>query len=293
MRTLVRRFLGKLGNALVRQLSEDLKRERDHRSSKETQLLLYHTYRDMASRGIVPSLSEVGFRCHSQFEEDGVLLFIFALIGTTNKIAVEICAGDGIECMSTNLVLNHGWWGYLFDGNERNVEQGRLFFRNSRDTFLYPPKFTHVWITAENVNDVIREAGVAGDIDLLSLDIDGMDYWIWKSIDCIRPRVVVCETHNVIGADDALTVPYDPDFVITTPDYHSASLAAMAKLAEQKGYRLIGTHRYGFNAFFILADIATDILPSVTPAQCLQDPFTREARSVRWPNVRDMNWVRV
>jgi hypothetical protein len=272
---------------------EDLKRDLNTMSSKEAQLALYHTYRDMASRGIVPRFSDVGFRRHSQFEEDGILLFIFALIGTTNKTAVEICAGDGIECMSTNLILNHGWWGYLFDGNERKVERGRAFFRNAKDTFLYPPKFTHAWITAENVNDLISKSGIAGDIDLLALDIDGMDYWVWKAIKCIRPRVVVCETHNVIGAGDPLTIPYDPNFIITVPDYHSASLAAMTKLAEEKGYRLVGTHRYGFNAFFILKEVAADILPSVTPAQCLQDPYTLEARSVSWPKVKNMNWIRV
>jgi hypothetical protein len=242
---------------------------------------------------MVPRFSDVGFRCHSQFEEDGILLFIFALVGTTNKKAVEICAGDGTECMSTNLILNHGWWGYLFDGNERKVGRGRVFFGHARDTCLHPPRFTHAWVTAENVNDLITAAGVGGDIDLLALDIDGMDYWVWKAIQCIRPRVVVCETHNIIDAGDALTVPYDPAFVITTPDYHSASLAAMTKLAEEKGYRLVGTHRYGFNAFFVLNDIAKDVLPSVTPAQCLQDPYTLNARAVRWPKVKDMNWTRV
>lgn len=289
MQPLIRRLLKRARNAFFRELRRGI----DPRSSKEAQLILYHTYRDMASRGIVPSFSDVGFRCYSQFEEDGILLFIFSLIGTTNKVAVEICAGNGIECMSTNLILNHGWWGYLFDGSESNVNEGHEFFRKSKDTFLFPPKFTRAWVTAENVNSVIQEAGVKGDIDLLALDIDGMDYWVWKEIECIKPRVVVCETHGIIGAEDALTVPYNPDFVITTPDYHSASLAAMTKLAKEKGYRLIGTHRYGFNAFFILNEIGDDIFPSVTPAECLQDPYTLEAHSVRWPKVKNMDWIKV
>lgn len=293
MRIFIHRILEKLGKAALGHMYQNFKHHLDTMPSKQAQLLLYHSYRDMASRGIIPKLSEVGFRCHSQFEEDGILLFIFALIGTTNKTVVEICAGDGLQCMSTNLIINHGWWGYLFDGNERNVEIGQAFFHKAQDTFLYPPRFTHAWITAENVNHLITQSGITGDIDLLSLDIDGMDYWVWQAIECIRPRVVVCETHNVIGPDDAFTIPYHPDFVITTPDYHSASLAAMTKLAEEKGYRLVGTHRYGFNAFFILNEIAPDILPGVTPAQCLQDPYTLEARSVRWPKVKDMNWIKV
>lgn len=247
----------------------------------------------MAVRKSVPCLSEVGFRCYSQFEEDGILLFIFALIGVTNKTVVEICAGDGRECMSTNLLLNHGWWGYLFDGDEKKVNKGRDFFKNSSDTFLYPPKFTHAWVTAENVNHLISEAGITGDIDLFSLDIDGMDYWVWKAITCVKPRVVVCETHNIIAPDLAITVPYDPKFIMTDPDYCSASLAAMTKLADEKGYRLVGTNRYGFNAFFILKELAVDLLPTVTPDQCLSDPFTKNARAMRWPKVKDKHWVNV
>jgi hypothetical protein len=262
---------------------------------KQSQLVLYHMYRDMAARQdkALPRFTEVGFRCHSQFEEDGILLYIFALIGTTNKKCVEICAGNGIECNTANLILHHGWWGYLFDGDDASVAQGVEYYRRARDTWLYPPKFSHAWITAENVNEVIRKAGVSGGIDLLSLDIDGMDYWAWKAIDCISPRVVVCETHGIIGPHDALTVPYDPDFKITTPDYHSASLAAMTALADQKGYRLVGTHRYGFNAFFVLKGIGEDVLPAVKPEDCLNDPFTLEAHATRWPKVKDMNWERV
>jgi hypothetical protein len=120
-----------------------------------------------------------------------------------------------------------------------------------------------------------------------------MDYWIWKAIDCVRPRVVVCETHNIIPPELALTVPYDPKFRITTPGYHSASLAAMTSLARQKGYRLVGTHRYGFNAFFVAEDLAPELLPAVSPAQCLADPSTLEARATHWPRVKDMNWVQV
>lgn len=251
-------------------------------------------YREMVERGkTLPRFSEVGFRCHSQFEEDGILLYIFSLIGTTNKTCVEICAGDGIECNTANLILNHGWWGYLFDGDDALVSRGVRFYRESRDTWLYPPKFTHAWISAENINDVISTAGISGDIDLLSLDIDGMDYWVWKSIDCIRPRVVVCETHNGIGPREPLTVPYDPNFRITTPDYHSASLAAMAKLADQKGYRLVGTHRYGFNAFFVVKGVGDKLLPAVNPAECVADPYSQYRRLSGWPKVKDMNWIRV
>jgi len=173
------------------------------------------------------------------------------------------------------------------------VKKGRAYFASHKNTLLWPPLFTHAWITAENINEIIQNVGVSGEIDLLSLDLDGMDYWVWKAIDCIRPRVVVCETHNIIGPDEALTVPYDPNFVVKTPDYHSASLAAMSKLASEKGYRLVGTHRYGFNAFFMKKGIAEDLFPAVIPAACLQHPYSKHARKVRWPSVKDLEWQEV
>jgi len=293
-------IIQKLSNCetAVRSLQTDLralKMKANHSCTKEAQVGLYLIYKEMALRksSPLPDFHEVGFRCHSQFEEDGILLFLFGVIGTTNKTSVEICAGDGIECMTTNLILNHGWWGHLFDGDKRNVEAGARFFKKSSDTFIYPPRFHHAWITAENINQVIRSSGIEGEIDLLSLDIDGMDYWVWRAIDCIAPRVVVCETHGIIGPDDALTVPYDPNFKLTTPDYCGASLAAMTALASQKGYRLVGTHRYGFNAFFVRSGIAEDLLPAVSPSQCLNNPFLLEEGSRRWSRVKDMKWVRV
>jgi len=222
-----------------------------------------------------------------------VLLYIFSLIGTSNKIAVDIGAGDGIVGNTTNLILNHGWQGFLFDGNRENVETGKHFFSQERDTKLWPPRFTHAWVTAENVNTIIQKAGVSGQVDLLSLDIDGMDYWIWKALDCIEPIVVICEAHNVIGPDKSLTVPYDPNFKIQIPDYCGASLAAMAKLGAQKGYRLVGTNRVGLNAFFIRNDIGEYIFPSVPVEDCLNHPYVKQAMKERWPKVKDLDWVEV
>src|SRR5262249_30564813 len=118
-------------------------------------------------------------------------------------------------------------------------------------------------------------------------------YWIWKAISIIDPRVVVCETHNPIAPELALTVPYDPTFVAPSADYRGASLAAMAKLAAEKGYRLVGTHRFGFNAFFIKRGFGDHVLPEVSVASCLEDPFSEKARRERWPQVSRHRWQEV
>ena len=259
------------------------------------QKTLMQQYRLLASRGDgwLPSMKDVGFRKYSEFEEDGILLYLFSLIPPINRTCVEICAGDGRECNTANLIINHGWWGHLFDGNEQNVAAGKAFFSQNKDTFIHPPRFTRAWITAEHVNDQIAESGASGPIDLLSLDIDGMDYWVWKAITVIQPQVVVCETLNPVPVDRAVTVPYTPGFVSESENYRGASLAAMVKLGREKGYRLVGTHRFGFNAFFIRDGVGKPFFPEVDVASCLQDPFSELARKKRWPQVKELNWQEV
>ena len=237
------------------------------------QTLLSQMYRqNRDDKRTLPSFDDIQFRAYSQTGEDGLLLYVFSLLGTTNRRCVEICAGDGIECNTANLIINHGWEGLLFDGDERNVEAGRTFYGKHRDTFAWPPKFAKAWITAESVNDLIREQGFAGDIDLLSLDIDGNDYWIWKALDCVRPRVVILEYENAWGPDRSVTQRYQPDFVwrhtVDVLPECGASLAAFVKLGREKGYRLVGSNRLCFNAVFIRDDVGVDVLPEVPTSQC-------------------------
>lgn len=244
----------------------------------------------------LPTFKEVGFKVFSQFEEDGILLYIFSLIGTTNKRVVEICAGDGRECMAANLIINHGWEGLLFDGNKDQVELGIKFFATHKATFLLPPIFRHAWITTDNINQLISENNFKGEIDLLSLDIDGNDYYIMQAIEVIKPRVIICETHNVIPSNLALTIPYKPDFDRMTdlnPDFMSVSLLAMTKLLKKKGYRLIGAHKYGFNAIFMLNEVGTEYFPEVTVESVHDNSYTRFRRETAWPIVKDLPWVNI
>lgn len=290
------RFLNNIKRLLL-PVFEKLESDLEVRINNEavSQKVLMNQYRELAARfpARLPGLDDVGFRKYSQFEEDGILLYIFSVLPPLNRTCVEICAGNGRECNTTNLIINHGWWGYLFDGNEQNVKDGAAFFSRCKDTFLHPPRFTHAWITAENVNREIADSGVRGPVDLLSLDMDGMDYWIWKSISVIEPRVVVCETSNPIPPDEALTAPYDPGFVVESEDFLGASLAAMVKLGREKGYRLVGTHRYGFNAFFIREGLAEETFPEVECANCVKDPFSTLARKERWPKASKYAWQKV
>jgi hypothetical protein len=245
---------------------------------------------------IVPyqAICDAGFRVYSQFEEDGIILYVLTMIGFETRRVVEICAGNGEECMATNLILNHGFEGFLFDGHPANVSHAQEFFRSKRDCLLQHPVVRQAWVTAEDINAILEQAGCVGEVDILSLDIDGNDFWVWKAINIIRPRLIVVETHNVAPSDRSITIPYRPDFNYhksPAEDFRGASLLAMVRLGRQRGYRLIGAHRHGFNAFFLRNDIGTELFPEVSVASVHDNPFTRWSQATRWPQVKELPWV--
>jgi hypothetical protein len=261
------------------------------------QLALFQHYRELVrAKAPLPQFEDVEFRVCSQNGEDGILLYIFAVIGMTTRVAVEICAGDGIQCNAANLILNHGWTGLLVDGDPAKVERGRAFYANSPDTFTWPPAFAHAWVTGETVNDLITAYGIGGEIDLLSIDLDGVDWWVWKAIHVVRPRVVVAEYQDCWGPDQALTVPYSPDFRARWEHgalyYGGASLAAFVELGRVKGYRFVGAQRYGFNAFFVRNDLGRDVLPERPVADGLRHPKNLDGRQ-RQVKAGTLPWVDV
>jgi hypothetical protein len=272
-----------------------------HYPDAVAQLQLKLLYRSLAEpANVLPGLSEVGFKAYSQTDEDGILLYIFALIGTTSRTSVEICAGNGIECNTANLIINHGWHGLLVDGNETLVKEGSNFYQTNPHTFVYPPAFVHAWITRENVNRIVSDNGFEGEVDLLSLDMDGVDYWIWEALSVIEPRVVVAEYQDIVGPERALTVPYSDNFNAhdypTTggvPDFCGASLAAFTKLATRKGYRLVGCNQYGYNAFFIKDPLGRREIPEIPVEECFRHPKVLWGMKERFPAVADLPWVEV
>lgn len=252
---------------------------------------------DVSRRQSGAVLKDVTLSVHSQFEEDGILLVLFALLGMTNRQCIELCCGDGIESNSANLILNHGWNGILCDGDPANVGAARRFFRRCRTTKVWPPTIAHSWLTAENVNSVLEAHGAHPEPDLLSIDVDGNDYWLWKAIDVISPRVVVIEINHLWGDDRAVTVPYDPrfqaEFTAHGSDYGGASLPAMIKLGREKGYRLVAVNRVATNAFFVRNELGTGSLPEIEAAGCFDHPRARFGRTHRLPRVADRTWVDV
>jgi hypothetical protein len=263
-----------------------------------TQVLLALHYRHLLhERAPLPSFEDVHFRAFSQNGEDGLLLFLFSVLGTTNKRSVELGASNGTSCNTANLIINHGWAGLLVDGSQAEVAEGRRFYCEHPNTAGHPPAFVHAWLKKENVNEVVGGAGFRGEIDLLSLDIDGNDYWVWEALDCISPRVVVLEYRTVWGAERAVTVPYRPDFVGEHVggglDYAGASLPAFVKLGRRKGYRLVGCERLCFNAFFLREGVGEDLFPEIPASECFGHPAAQHQIATQQLAVAEREWVEV
>ena len=260
-------------------------------ATKVAQQNLFVQYQHMARTGEVPPIENTGYRIYSQFEEDGIFVFLFAVLGANLKTFVDIGSADGINSNCANLAINFGWHGLFVDGNAATIARGKRFYSRHPDTFLYPPKFTCAMVKRSNVNDLIATAGFEGEIDLLSIDIDGNDYWVWDAIDCIHPRVVCIETHIEFGHSN-IVVPYDENYVYpgVHPDYHGASPVAMVKLANRKGYRLIGANRYGFNTIYVRDNLGQDLIPTRTVEDILKH-LRNEERFALFEAIKNMPYV--
>lgn len=238
----------------------------------------------------------------SQFCEDGIIQAIFDRIGATDRKFVEFGIGNGKECITANLSINHGWSGLLMEGNAKDVERARAFYGAQPAISAGAVDVRNAFITVANINDLLEQAGIAGPIDLFSLDIDGNDYWVWQAITAIDPRVVVIEYNAAFGDNQSLTVTYDPSFerFAKHPSglYHGASLAALAGLGERKGYQLVCGESSGVNAFFVKRELAAEAeFTAVRPCDAYYEHAWRKAKysstAAQWELIRDLPYERV
>jgi hypothetical protein len=199
-------------------------------------------------------ISGYGFKAYSQNDEDGILQEIFKRIGTTNRVFVEFGCGDGLENNSVYLLLS-GWQGLWIDSSHKNVESARTLHMDAvqRGSLAVEEHF----VTVETIDQVVR-GRYSGDIDVLSIDIDGNDYWIWQAIRCVQPRVLVIEYNATFRPPISIVQPYTPDTCWDGTNYFGASLSALEQLGCDKGYSLVGCNLTGVNAFFVRKDLRAD-----------------------------------
>ncbi len=216
------------------------------------------------------ALEQYGYKVYSQNDEDGIIHEVFRRIGTKNKLFVEFGVQNGLES-NCHLLLHYGWKGLWIEGSKEYCKDLKMRFRPviSEGKLVIDNEF----ITKENINEIIEKNGFSGEIDLLSVDIDGNDYYVWKAIDVINPRVVITEYNGKFPPDLEWCQAYNPNHMWDGSDWHGASLKSYELLGREKGYRLVGTNLRGCNAFFVRVDLCKDLFLGNGFAEELYNPL--------------------
>lgn len=191
------------------------------------------------------------FSAFSQNGEDGIIDHLLSLIDAPTRYFVEIGGADGLENNSAYLAFVKGYSGMMIEGNEFYSGKAREFLQR----FNWSVEFINTYVTPENAKGLAGRA-LTVNPDLFSLDIDSNDYWV--AVACLeagfRPSVLIAEYNSTFGPDDAVTIPYSPDFDVDAYPgrlYYGASLTAWKKLFGSYGYRFVTVDQRGINAFFV------------------------------------------
>lgn len=210
------------------------------------------------------NLIPFGRKIFSQNEEDGLIIEIFNRIGTTNRTFVEFGCGDGME-NNTYALLFQDWNGLWIDGSPKNVKKIRAGLPATIASGRL--KVVESFITTDNINQLISDNIPDKEIDLLSVDIDGNDYFIWDAITCISPRVLIMEYNAKFAPPISYCMSYNPTHAWAYDDNFGFSLKFIEEKAAEKGYSLVGCNLSGTNAFFVRNDLVEDKF---------EPPFTAE-----------------
>lgn len=226
------------------------------------------------------SLRDAEFKVFSQFGDDGIIQFLIYRVQPSVDAFVEFGVENYVESNTRFLLLHNNWRGLVIDGSADHI----AYVKNDPICWQHDLTAVHSFITVENINQILSENGFTGRIGLLSVDIDGNDYWVWQAITVVEADIVVAEYNSLFGAERAITVPYKPDFGRMTAHYSGlyfgASLAALCELGNEKGYAFVGCNQAGNNAYFVRKD-RLGSLKALSVAEGFVAARFREARNQR------------
>ena len=184
----------------------------------------------------------------SQNGEDGVIEKIFSLIKPTSYYAVEFGAGDGVKFSNVrHLIVNKGWSSFMIEGDDELAQKCSESYRD------YPKaRCLQAWVYPGNIEILFEEDNVPKDLDLLVIDIDSNDYYVWKAIHDYRPKVVQIEYNGIFAPPQKVVVDFHPmNYWDEKTFYYGASIQSYYELAKKKGYELVYAESRGINLFFV------------------------------------------
>jgi len=174
--------------------------------------------------------------------------------------------------------MKDNWRGFVIDGSKRNISR----LEKSYYYWKYNLQSICAFVNKDNIDDLLDQSGFDHDLGVLSIDLDGVDYFILSSITRFKPRILICEFNPIFGPTRKVTVPYDERFQRFenhySGQYWGASLSALNDVAVGLGYGLIGTNSAGCNAFFVRDDLIKPPFSSTSPADVFNFPTYRDSR---------------
>jgi hypothetical protein len=247
-----------LGNVkeLARRLSNISARvdATDHKIDQLKALAAKTLINQLKQHGPYDSIHDAEFKVYSQFGDDGIIQYLINNVEIESRTFIEFGVENYTEANTRFLLVNNNWRGLVIDGNERDIE----YIKNDGIYWKYDLTAVHRFVDRDNINDLIAGHAFAGDAGLLSIDIDGNDYWVWEAVEAVAPAIVIIEYNSVFGIRRAITIPYAPDFNRTRAHpsnlFWGASLKALCLLGERKGYAFVGCNSNGNNAYFVRRD---------------------------------------
>jgi hypothetical protein len=275
-----RRFRKFISRAIgVTQSNNELSQSIKEQNNSTRLLLGKQLANQVKQHGIFENIHDAEFKAFSQFGDDGILQYLVHQTCPENKIFIEFGVEDYSEANTRFLLVNDNWRGLILDGDSQAMSAlctDEIYWR-------YDLTAVGAFITRENVNQLFLDNGFSGEIGLLSVDIDGNDYWVWEAINTVNPVIVTVEYNSVFGAQHAISVPYDPAFYRTKAHYSNlfwgASLKAFCTLADKKGYAFVGCNSNGNNAHFVRKDKVNHI-PVLSVEQGYVESHFRESRGI-------------
>lgn len=236
--------------------------------------------RQLVAGRVGGSLADYEFQVFSQWGEDGIIQSLVNRVEVGPKVFVEFGVEDYREANTRFLAEHDNWTGLVIDGSRENIER----VRSSAVCWRQNLRAVEAFVTRDNINHLISAQGIGGEIGLLSIDIDGNDYWVWKAIEVVSPALVVVEYNHRFGSELAVTIPYDENFRRGEKCpifYFGASLRALCLLGARKGYAFVGCNSNGVNAFFVRRDKLPKGIRELTPSEGYVAGTFTEARDAR------------
>ena len=223
-------------------------------------------------------LADYEFKVFSQWGEDGIIQRLIDVVELGDRTFIEFGVEDFFESNCRYLMMNDNFAGFVMDGSSDNI----WACKNSYFYWRYALQAQQAFITRDNINELLKSSGFGQDLAILSVDLDGVDYWVTEAIEGFKPRILIHEYNATFGSERKISVPYDPAFqrnkAHSSNLYWGASLGALTYLAEKRGYSLVGTNSAGCNAFYVRNDLLSDKLEALSAERGYTESRYRESR---------------